>query len=163
LALGASALCAASGVVMAAAAKAEPNASKMTIGVSRLHNGTSPPAKRTRWRSALSSDGDGAIEKAAGGENTGGAGGLSAGGSLGGSTSGRSPTSVFSLGSASPLGNPNCGKRSPSGDEAVPKRGNGSLATAAGAAEGGGGGGSEGGGREARAGGGGGSGGTDPW
>ncbi|HEY0467219.1 MAG TPA: hypothetical protein VGC79_23625, partial [Polyangiaceae bacterium] len=41
----------------AAAANAAPNATSSTSGVTKLHSGTSPPAKRTRCASAPANEG----------------------------------------------------------------------------------------------------------
>jgi hypothetical protein len=45
--------------VTAAAANAVPSATKSTSGVTKLHNGTSPPAKRTRCARAAPNEGNG--------------------------------------------------------------------------------------------------------
>jgi len=46
------------GEVTAAAANAAPNATSSTSGVTKLHSGTSPPAKRTRCASAPANEGN---------------------------------------------------------------------------------------------------------
>ena len=154
---------------MAAATNADASAISKTSGVSKLHSGTSPPAKRTRCLSALRTDGAGGNESISGG------GARSCGGSLGGKTAPNAMTSVASAGSESLLRNGGNGEGSgagndprpkeaagsSSGPEGVRKLGRGASEGGGGGTEGEGGGGSAGGGgRDARDGGGGGKPGT---